>query len=171
MNFISGETDELSLRTRLWILFQIPPLLLRAWYIKDRLQSLQIALPDPGFPVKISEKGADKVARWVTGILESLPFRTGHFCFYRSIVLVYIIRRLGVPAVLNIGLTNFGARSKTRGHCWLTIDRRLLFEKVDTGNLYPFEMGYNKTGICYWAGSAGNGGEGRAEAGRVKRRD
>jgi len=168
MNLFSDQTGELPLRTRLWILFRIPPLLLRAWYIKERMQSLQIALPAPGPDAEISEECTDEVARWVTGILESLPLKTGHFCFYRSFVLVYIIRHLGAPAVLNIGLSGFGPMSKTRGHCWLTVGRRLVVEKVDTGNLYPFEIGYNKTGIRYWAGVAGDGGEGRREARSVE---
>ncbi len=93
------------------------------------------------------------VVRLVDCLQRVIVPRTRHRCFYRSYSRAIVLRKLGVPAVLNIGLRNLDPlpASRVRGHCWVTLsDEPLLERKVP--EKYPILLAETPTGVRYWAG-------------------
>jgi len=74
-----------------------------------------------------------------------------NYCFRKSLVLLYWLRKFHIMAVLNIGL-KFKDERKTYGHCWLTLDHKVIFEKSDRYQQYNTLLG-KKDCINYWTSS------------------
>jgi len=76
-----------------------------------------------------------------------------HSCYYRSYVLAVVLRQRGIPVSLNVGLRNLRSQAKNRGHCWVTLKGKPIFEFDDGIRLYPYLLKQNPYGINFWAGS------------------
>ncbi len=101
----------------------------------------------------ISRYRADKIVHWFDLIAGTLMPHNRHICFYRSFTLANILRKGGIPLVLNVGGRGLGLNEVGKAHCWLTLENELFHEKENALELYPLEMGYNQDrSIRYWIG-------------------
>jgi hypothetical protein len=100
-----------------------------------------------------SQRDIGRVVRLVDRLQRVMVPRTRHRCFYRSYSRAVVLRKLGIPAVLNVGLRNLGARttSRVRGHCWVTLGDEPLFE-WRVWEKYPVLLAETPMGVRYWAG-------------------
>ena len=93
------------------------------------------------------------MVRWFDILAGAFMWFNRHLCFYRSIVLASILRKRGIPVVMNVGGRGLGLNEVRKAHCWLTLDNMLFHEKENALELYPLEMGYNQDrSIRYWIG-------------------
>ena len=101
----------------------------------------------------ISRQKADKIVNWFDLIAGTFMPHNQHICFYRSFTLANLLRKRGIPVVMNVGGRGLGSNEVRKAHCWLTLDDQLYHEKENALELYPLEMGYNQNrSIRYWIG-------------------
>src|SRR4030042_5616964 len=98
-------------------------------------------------------RDTDRIIRVVDCVQRVMVPRTRHRCFYRSYTRAVVLRKLGVPAILNFGLRNLGAQAtaRTTGHCWVTIDDCPLLER-DPCETYPVLLSEPPEGCRHWPG-------------------
>jgi len=114
----------------------------------------KVALPALAVPApSVSPQLFEAKARWIRRAVAELTRHSQHRCFYQSYVTGSILRRAGVPLVLNIGLHTFEPLRGARGHCWLTLDDAVYGESAQTQTNYPYPMGSNRNGVRFWVGS------------------
>lgn len=93
------------------------------------------------------------MVQWFDTIASTLTWFNRHLCFYRSFTLASMLRKRGIPAVMNVGGRGLGLNEAKKAHCWLTLDDKLFHEQENALELYPLEMGYNQDrSIRYWIG-------------------
>ena len=97
------------------------------------------------------------VVRWVDRVVDLCHLSSRHQCLYRAYSRACVLRRLGVPVVVNMGLHNLGNSAETRGHCWLTLHGQPVEEDVSIRRQYPVQIGRTKSGVCFWVGEDRNG--------------
>ena len=127
-----------------------------AWRImyNGRISQLRLQLVSTLF--SLPSYRMDQIVRWIDSVLKLLVFGSKHRCFYRSYTIARVLRKRGVPVVLDIGLRNLNSSIKTRGHCWLTLNGSEFFEHLPNPQhvspvvLYPFIMGMGGDDIVYW---------------------
>lgn len=130
-------------------------LALLAWcrHVRMNLGSKPLQLP-PIAPVReADDRTIERQVRYVDRIVSLLTARSGHFCFYRSMVLAAIFRRQGLPLVVNVGGRSLGSQNKMKAHAWLTLEGKPFFEQQNAVELYPIPMGDKADGsVRYWVG-------------------
>lgn len=122
----------------------------KAWryVVKERFSKVKIISIQADHGLRTSE--VELHVNFIDKIVKKIVFRSNHVCFYRSYVLAQVLRRRGLPLVLNIGLGNLNADSPVRGHCWLTLDGQKFFESAETETLYPVFLGNRSGDIAFW---------------------
>jgi hypothetical protein len=133
------------------ILVSILVEIFKAWryVVNERFSKVKISSIQSTCSLNDSKRINDLV-NFVENIVKKIASRSNHICFYRSYVLAQILRKRGLPVVMNIGLGNFGADSPVRGHCWLTLDGENFFESSETETLYPVYLGKRPGDIAFW---------------------
>lgn len=148
----AAQTKSLSLRSCAAIGLQAVIALVAAWHARVASNAGQLRLPVIRFPRRLADDEVEATVRWVDGIVRVFTRRTGRKCFYRAFARAAILRRRGVPVMVNMGLHKMAKSVETRGHCWLTLDGQPFFEDEMIGRLYPIQMGQSETGVRFWAG-------------------
>ncbi len=134
------------------IFIKVYYLLFRAW-LHRRDGTRQLKLPEVPSGLSYDKKEIEDTVRRVDSILSRILRSTRHICYYRSYVLVVILREKGLPVVLNVGGLALWSPERMKAHCWLTLDGESVFEKENSFDFYPLEMGYNSDrSIRYWIG-------------------
>jgi hypothetical protein len=125
----------------------------RAWRAKGTGAALR--LPSVGSDASPPEALQALVVSRVDSSLACLAvghLRTRHICFYRSYAVASILRSLGLPIVLNVGLRPHRSLRRPWGHCWLTLDDQVVFEKGDAAAPYDEPLHDTGAGVRYWLG-------------------
>ncbi len=113
-----------------------------------------VDLPPVRPDMALSSATALSVAKRISVFVKALLFwKLGQCCFYRCYAVACVLRRRGVPVVLNIGLLEPADRSRVFGHCWLSLNGEPFAERRDPHVLYPVEMGSRQEGVAHWLGS------------------
>ena len=127
-------------------------LLLQSLWLRTSKAQSGVRLP-PVEKQMISLHKADKIVHWFDIIASTLMPHNQHICFYRSFTLASLLRKRGIPVIMNVGGRGLGLNEVRKAHCWLTLDDQLYHEKENALALYPLEMGYNQNrSIRYWIG-------------------
>lgn len=102
-------------------------------------------------PPLLSEKELESIVERVDCIVERYIFWSRHTCFYRSLCILLVLRKLGYPLDLNVGLRNLqNSGNGVKGHCWLSLSDRLFYEDENTTHIYPHKLGVLNNGIVCW---------------------
>jgi len=126
---------------------------MRSLWIRLSKAKSGINLPAVATPPTTSPQNADDVVHWFDTLASAAMWFNRHLCFYRSFVLASILRKRGLPLVINVGGRGLGLNEVRKAHCWLTLEDQLFHEKENALELYPLEMGYNQNqSIRYWIG-------------------
>jgi hypothetical protein len=138
---------------RVYITIEIIFTLIKAWKIRRSKVEGAVSLPPVRIPVKTDEKMSNKIVEWFDFILSIVLLKTDHLCFYRSYGLAIILRKRGVPVVMNIGGRSLSSPENMKAHSWLTLFEKPFHEKPNSIQLYPHNMGFNKErAVNYWIG-------------------
>jgi hypothetical protein len=138
---------------RIYITVEIISTLIKAVKIRRSGVEGAVSLPPVHIPAKINEKMSNKIVKWFDFILSIVLFKTEHLCFYRSYGLAIILRKRGVPVVMNIGGRSLSSPENMKAHSWLTLFGKPFHEKPNSIQLYPHDMGFNKErAVNYWIG-------------------
>ena len=138
---------------RIPMTFEILWLLVQARSIRSSRARNGVSLPLVSTSRELNLQTAARIVILFDGILSVLMRQNKHICFYRSYGLATVLRKRGLPVVMNVGGRGLGINEAQKAHCWLTLDERLFHEKENALQLYPFDMGYNQTrSIRYWIG-------------------
>jgi len=108
-------------------------------------------LPLP--PVTSSVKAdlsMEELVDLVDRVVKLSVWNTAHPCLYYAYARCRILRRWGHPVKLNIGLHNLYGEQEVEGHCWLSLENKVLFEEKDPCQMYPDRMG-ERGDTVYWA--------------------
>ena len=133
--------------------------LIRAKYIMTMRNIGRMTLPNINPQSPISTEIMIVIVQWVKRWVHMFSIRSRHGCYYRSYVLACILREKGIPVSLNIGLRNLRSREKNRGHCWLTLNGKPVFDPDDqVPGLYCHRLKQGNSDINYWIGSNDAGG-------------
>ncbi len=128
-------------------------LLIYSLWIRISKAKCGVKLPSVPAQPTISRHRADDMVRWFDTLVSAFMWFNRHLCFYRSVTLATLLRKQGIPLVMNVGGRGLGLGEAKKAHCWLTLDERLFHEKENALELYPLEMGYNRDrSIRYWIG-------------------
>ena len=148
----SGFWDEALVRVswRFRVTFWTLVALVKAWHTMFGRRLGRLQLPPVGPPFSLSKERITQTIRWIDGLVYRLLFCSKHRCFFRAYAVAVVLRRWGLPLVLNIGLRNLGPSAQTRGHCWLSLNGRKFYEHLKPNVLYPFAMGSAAGDIAYW---------------------
>ena len=155
INFLVGKAGIREM-WRFQITFSVLAAVFEAWRIMYNGQISRLRLQPVSALFSLPSDSTDEIVRWIDSVLKLLVCGSKHQCFYRSYTIARVLRKRGVPVVLNIGLRNLNSSMKTRGHCWLTLDGSEFFEHllnpqhVSPVDLYPFIMGTIGDDIVYW---------------------
>ncbi|MBU0731186.1 MAG: lasso peptide biosynthesis protein [Proteobacteria bacterium] len=144
------------MKTRLWILKETLVAACKV-YISNRLGSNRwIPLPEVIVQEGDIPSGyIDAVVQRIDRVIRFVARNTGHLCLYLGYARAVVLRKLGTEAILNIGLNNCSAGKKIEGHCWLSINDRVVYEDKDQHLLYPLKMGASAdSATTYWIGQA-----------------
>jgi len=130
----------------LWLLIQ--SLRIRMSKVKNG-----VSLPPVATDHAITRQDADRIVDWFDTLVSTFMWHNQHVCFYRSHGLATILRKRGIAVVMNVGGRGLGIDEAKKAHCWLSLDDQLFHEKENALQLYPFDMGYNRSqSIRYWIG-------------------
>ncbi|MCK4798305.1 MAG: lasso peptide biosynthesis protein [Spirochaetes bacterium] len=138
---------------RIYITVEIIYTLIKAVKVRRSRVEGAVFLPPVAIPAIINEKMSKKIVKWFDFILSIVLLKTDHLCFYRSYGLAIILRKRGVPVVMNIGGRSLSSPENMKAHSWLTLFEKPFYEKPNSIQLYPYDMGYNKErAVNYWIG-------------------
>lgn len=138
---------------RIYITIEIIYSLIKAMKIRRAGVEGAVSLPPVVIPEKINEKMSNKIVKWFDFILSITLLKSDHLCFYRSYGLAIILRKRGIPVVMNIGGRSLSSSENMKAHAWLTLFEKPFNEKPNSIQLYPYDMGYNKErAVNYWIG-------------------
>lgn len=139
--------------SRIKLTFYILFLILRAKWIKRGKIKNGLKLPPVGDSSQIDGNSVSHIVHWTDLVIKVVLYRNAYICFYRSFILAQILRKKGIPLVLNVGGRSLNSHERMKAHCWLTLNGQDFYEKPNSMQLYPYEMGYNKDkSIQYWIG-------------------
>jgi Transglutaminase-like superfamily len=125
----------------------------RAWRIRVFDRSSEITLPPVSPTPPPPDATLRRVIRLVKGVTYLLIFwRFKRWCFYRSYALAHVLRPLGVPLEMNLGVEGLEEESRSSAHCWLTLDGEPYQERADTRGRFPTKLGSRDGLINYWIG-------------------
>lgn len=127
--------------------------LVQAWLIKTGRSMHNIQLFSASGRSKLSEGDISFVIQCANMLVKWGAIRTGRKCFFRAFIMASVLRKWGIPVVMNVGLRNLRTFKRTDGHCWLTLDGLPFAETNDPEQIYPFEMGSGTNGVRYWVGA------------------
>jgi len=139
----------------IYVIFQAFAALYRAWYLQSRhgSGSLVLAAVQSRRIFSNVTETTGRIVDRVDHIQRLVVFRSKHQCFYRAYARAVVLRKCGVPVVLNLGLVNLGAGKQVEGHCWLTLNGRDFFEKSGVRHLYQHKLAQTDGDVCYWVGA------------------
>jgi len=138
---------------RISITVEIIYILIKA--VKTRRSKIEgaISLPPVSTHTKINDKMSNKIVKWFDFILKIVILKTDYLCFYRSYGLALVLRKRGVPVVMNVGGHSLSSPENMKAHSWLTLFKQPFYEKTNSIQLYPYDMGFNKErNVNYWIG-------------------
>ncbi|MEZ4599677.1 MAG: lasso peptide biosynthesis protein [Syntrophotaleaceae bacterium] len=124
--------------------------LMKAWLYLRRGMPAGLSLPQIRTASQLSEKDLDGTVRVIDSIVRMMLPRTRHGCFYRTLSRTIVLRKLGVPVAVNIGLRNLDGTLTVKGHCWLSLNGMPFQEPPDTTAMYPFFLGKLENGLLCW---------------------
>lgn len=140
----------------MWRFLFIPKvfaLLIRSWFVRRRLGKAPLKLPPVAATVPPDDRCIEQQVRLADGIIKRLTEKGGHYCFYRSVTLATLLRKQGIPLVVNMGARSVYARTRMKAHGWLTLNDKPFYEQPNAIDLYPVDMGFNRErSIRYWIG-------------------
>ncbi|MCP4429683.1 MAG: hypothetical protein GY806_01765 [Gammaproteobacteria bacterium] len=142
---------ELSFR-RYYLFFQAFVALLQAWNIKTRSKISYVQFTPSNQLNKLSQTDIDYLAKCADFLVRYGAIRTGRKCFFRAYILGSVLRKWGIPVILNVGLYNLIGDCKRRGHCWLTLNGHIFADSSTKVDIYKTRLGSGSNGICYWYG-------------------
>ncbi|MHB8844963.1 MAG: lasso peptide biosynthesis B2 protein [Nitrospirota bacterium] len=135
-----------------FLTIQVAFLIGQVWLIRRNLGRKPLVLPAVDAERTIDNASISVIVRRVDRLLSALLHKNSHHCFYRSVILAKLLRRNGVPLVVNIGGRSLSSPSM-KAHSWLTLDDKPFHEQPNSLSIYPFDMGYNADrSIRYWIG-------------------
>ena len=138
---------------RIFLSFEIGWLLIRSLGVRISKAKSGVKLPPVANRQIITRRRGDGMVTWFDTLASALLWYNRHLCFYRSFVLAALLRKRGLPVVMNVGGRGLGMNEARKAHCWLTLEGHLFHEKENALELYPLEMGYNRDrSIRYWVG-------------------
>lgn len=127
--------------------------LIAAKYVMLRKNIGRFKLPDINRNLLTPSADVEKIIRWADRWIKLFTYKTHQPCYYRAYTLACILRKIGIPVILNVGLRNLRSLNKNRGHCWLTLQGQPIFEDDDEVHLiYPYELVQSSNGINFWMG-------------------
>ena len=138
---------------RLLLIFHSLTGLVQAWIIKTRKSMHNIRLSSTSSSSKLSQGDISFVIRCANILVTLGAVRTARKCFFRAFIMASVLRKWGIPVVMNVGLRNLKTFKRTDGHCWLTLDGLPFAETNNPEQIYPFEMGSGTNGVRYWIGA------------------
>jgi hypothetical protein len=80
--------------------------------------------------------------------LDQLTYCFYKTCFYRSYLACILGRRLGLPVILNLGVS-VGPETRHQAHAWISLKGVIIGEMIDPRNIYPIRAVGNPA-LCYW---------------------
>jgi hypothetical protein len=126
--------------------------LLCAWYIKlgNRMNRIRFAPPATSTPVPMSE--LPTLIRWSNRLVRFGTFGSKNRCFFRTYIIVRVLRKWGYEANMNVGMKNLRSPDDAEGHCWPTLHEGPIGEPGDPRIDYPIQLGVGSNGVAYWVG-------------------
>ncbi|MBI4870955.1 MAG: lasso peptide biosynthesis B2 protein [Candidatus Riflebacteria bacterium] len=130
--------------------------LAKAWQVRVlRRDEAGVLPPVSDFPAPGPEV-RDRIARLVGRLVFCLTGWKPGRCYYRAFALAYVLRRRGVPLVLNLGCQNYlEVSGRAQAHCWLTLEGQPFAEDDDPSGRYPIPIGEVAGKVRYWLGGSG----------------
>lgn len=121
-----------------------------AWVIKICNSMQDVRFPSVRNIKKISNRRKEAIITCADFYVKYGAFLTGRKCFFRSYIMGQLLRKEGIPVVMNIGLSSRMNTRKSRGHCWLTLDGQPFAETRDLSSIFSVDIGFGYNGIRYW---------------------
>ena len=135
-----------------FLTIQVTFLIGHVWLVRRNLGKKSLMLPAVDAERTVDSASISVIVRHVDRLLSALLRKNSHHCFYRSVILAMLLRRKGVPLVVNIGGRSLSSPSM-KAHSWLTLDDKPFHEQPNSLSIYPFDMGYNADrSVRYWIG-------------------
>ena len=127
----------------------------KAYCLRLANDASRLRLPETAHAVPLAKEEVAAAVQRVDRVVDWCACRTGHKCFYRAYARARVLRALGVPVAINLGLRGLGDTEEKSGHCWLTLEGAPFFEDQRVDGLYEASLGQSETGVYYWAGRNG----------------
>ncbi|MBN2144237.1 MAG: lasso peptide biosynthesis B2 protein [Candidatus Aureabacteria bacterium] len=127
--------------------------MLSAWKIKRSMKpGSSMALPPVAEERPLSSEEEKRIRFWVLFWVRIFLFWKPGICFYRSYTLASVLRKRGVPLILNFGCRNWAeTEGRVRAHCWLTLNDEPFEEKDNPKLTYSAQWTSSpENGIRYW---------------------
>ena len=124
----------------------------KAWRIKFGKDITRVEYNYRELDRKLCDADISLVMGWVEAVVRYGAIRTRRKCFFRAYIAAVVLNRLGCPVEMNIGLKGRGKQRIASGHCWLTLNDRILCEESNPIDNFPIEIAQAENGIRYWAG-------------------
>lgn len=121
-----------------------------AWVYLRRGLPARVSLPQVRAAAPLTEADLDCAVRLIDSVARMIVSRTRHGCFYRTLSRAIVLRKLGLPVAVNIGMRNLDGTLSVKGHCWLSHNGMLFHEPPDTNAMYPFFLGELNNGLLCW---------------------
>lgn len=137
---------------RLVIAFQATIGLAQAWIIKSRKTMANIRLAPPSNSSCLTDPDISFVLGCSDFLVKLGARRTGRKCFFRSFIMASVLRKWGLPVIMNVGLRGLRGARRTDGHCWLTLDGKPFGETDNPNRDYPVQLDQGINGVQYWLG-------------------
>lgn len=126
--------------------------LAKAWEFRFWKRKGMVTLPPKGEDCSLSDTIIRRISLWIDLVVGILLFWKPGRCFYRSYALAVVLRKRGIPLILNFGYRNLGGRGRIRAHCWVTFKGSPFAEKTNPLDAYPIKMGETEGHVTYWLG-------------------
>lgn len=145
-------TQHIESMRRIALTVQVLFLIGQVWLMRRNLGKKPLRLPAVATERTADNTSISVIVRHVDHLLSALLNKNSHHCFYRSVILAKLLRKNGVPLVVNIGGRSLSSPSM-KAHSWLTLDDNPFYEQPNSLSIYPFDMGYNtQRSVRYWIG-------------------
>jgi hypothetical protein len=137
---------------KLLIIYYSLVALIKAWVIKTKKNMGAINIPLHNFNNQLSDKDLSFIISSADFFVKICTPNTSRKCFFRSYIMASVLRKMGVPIKMNVGLYNLNRMGETAGHCWLTLKEIPFAEKNNPNEKYPIKMAVSTSEISYWVG-------------------
>lgn len=124
----------------------------RAWWIKCGKNLALVRLDPPEQGRTLTEAEIKQVLFWSRTWVRVGASCTGRKCFFQAYIAGRVLNRLGCPVQMNIGIKLDSGRRRVSGHCWLSLEGRLIGECNNPLVAYPITLAQPKKGVRYWVG-------------------